>query len=245
MKRKNIVFLFFLCFIINISSLAYINISPTTLDKNIGVGAYEEFTLSNNTTIPMRYKIEAVAMDSKNKEIKNMNEWAEIYPKVIDVKPAESQKFKVYIKSPKGITAGDYGMFLNIRQVSAPKLQGEMTDDVGAGMMVMTNLNMGIYGYIGDKNPKVEVNTPVIEKREDGSYIKMDIANKTNRLVRVKVEAGIGKNLFYPVGEMRILTNQIVMVDNKIQRLPEDAQVKEIVITDTESKKIIKKIKIY
>ena len=42
---------------------------------------------------------------------------------------------------------------------------------------------------------------------------------------------------------MRILTNQIVMVDNKIQRLPEDAQVKEIVITDTESKKIIKKIK--
>ena len=71
----------------------------------------------------------------------------------------------------------------------------------------------------------------------------MDIANKTNRLVRVKIEAGIGKNLFYPVGEMRILTNQIVMVDNKIQRLPEDAQVKEIVITDTESKKIIKKIK--
>lgn len=243
MKTKNVIFLTILYILMSVGTFAYINISPTTLDKNIGLGAYEEFTLSNNTTIPMRYKIEAIAMDSKNKEIKNMDEWAEIYPKVINVKPAESQKFKVYIKSPKGVTAGDYGMFLNIRQVSAPKLQGEMADGVGAGMMVMTNLNMGIYGYVGDKNPKVETNTPVIEKKEDGSYIKMDIANKTNRLVRVKVEAGVGKNIFYPVGEMRILTNQIVMVDNKIQRLPEDAQVKEIVITDTETKKIIKKIK--
>lgn len=244
MKRKNIVFLFFLCFIINISSLAYINISPTTLDKNIGVGAYEEFTLSNNTTIPMRYKIEAVAMDSENKEIKNMNEWAEIYPKVIDVKPAESQKFKVYIKSPKGITAGDYGMFLNIRQVSAPKLEGELNDAIGAGMMVMTNLNMGIYGYVGNKTPEVKTNLPVIVKKQDGTYLKMDIENKSNRLVRIKVEVGVGKNLFYPVGEMRILKNRIVMVDNKIQRIPKDAVVKEIVITDTETKKILKKLKI-
>lgn len=244
MKIKNIGLLIVCYILLSLNIFAYINISPTTLDKNIGVGAYEEFTLSNNTTIPMRYKIEAIAMDSKTGEIKNMDEWAEIYPKVINVRPAESQKFKVYIKAPKGSKEGDYGMFLNIRQVSAPKLEGELNDGVGAGMMVMTNLNMGVYGYVGDKNPKIETNTPMIEKRADGRYLKMDIENKSNRLVRVKVEAGIGKNIFYPIGEMRILTNKIVMVDNKIQRLPEEAQIKEIVITDTETKKILKKIKI-
>ena len=102
-----------------LSAFGYINISPTTLDKNIGTGAYEEFTLHNNTNIPMRYKIEALALDSKTGEVKNMDSWAEIYPKIVTVKPAESKSFKVYIKAPKGTPEGDYGMFLNIRQVSA------------------------------------------------------------------------------------------------------------------------------
>lgn len=227
-----------------LSAFGYINISPTTLDKNIGTGAYEEFTLHNNTNIPMRYKIEALALDSKTGEVKNMDSWAEIYPKIVTVKPAESKSFKVYIKAPKGTPEGDYGMFLNIRQVSAPKLEGELNDAIGAGMMVMTNLNMGIYGYVGDKTPEVKTNLPVIVKKQDGTYLKMDIENKSNRLVRIKVEVGVGKNLFYPVGEMRILKNRIVMVNNKIQRIPKDAVVKEIVITDTETKKILKKLKI-
>lgn len=227
-----------------LSAFGYINISPTTLDKNIGAGAYEEFTLHNNTNIPMRYKIEALALDNKTGEVKNMDSWAEIYPKIVTVKPAESKSFKVYIKAPKGTPEGDYGMFLNIRQVSAPKLEGELNDAIGAGMMVMTNLNMGIYGYVGDKTPEVKTNLPVIVKKQDGTYLKMDIENKSNRLVRIKVEVGVGKNLFYPVGEMRILKNKIVMVDNKIQRIPKDAVVKEIVITDTETKKILKKLKI-
>lgn len=227
-----------------LSAFGYINISPTTLDKNIGTGAYEEFTLHNNTNIPMRYKIEALALDNKTGEVKNMDSWAEIYPKIVTVKPAESKSFKVYIKAPKGTPEGDYGMFLNIRQVSAPKLEGELNDAIGAGMMVMTNLNMGIYGYVGDKTPEVKTNLPVIVKKQDGTYLKMDIENKSNRLVRIKVEVGVGKNLFYPVGEMRILKNRIVMVDNKIQRISKDAVVKEIVITDTETKKILKKLKI-
>lgn len=245
MFLKNVICYFAVFLYISVSAMGYINISPTTLDKNIGAGAYEEFTLSNNTSIPMRYKVEAVAMDSKNGKIKNMNDWAEIYPKIINVRPAESKKFKVYIKAPKGTGNGDYGMFLNIRQVSAPKLEGETEESiVGAGMMVMTNLNLGLYGYVGDKNPKLDTTAPVLEKREDGTYLKMDIENKSNRLVRIKVEAKTGKNRFYPIGEMRVLTNRIVMVDNKIQRLPENEIIREIVISNTENKEIIKRIKI-
>lgn len=241
-KKISLLIISYILFSLNI--FGYINISPTTLDKNIGKGAYEEFTLHNNTNIPMRYKIEAVALDDKAQEVKNMDNWAEIYPKIVTVKPAESKSFKVYIKAPKGSENGDYGMFLNIRQVSAPKLEGELNDAIGAGMMVMTNLNMGIYGYIGDTDAKIATNLPTIVEKQDGRYLKMDIENKTNRLVRIKVEAGIGKNIFYPIGEMRILKNRIVVVDNKIQRLPDNAIIKEIVITDTETKKVIKRLKI-
>lgn len=232
------------CVLFSLSAFGYINISPTTLDKNIGAGAYEEFTLHNNTNIPMRYKIEALALDHEKGEIKNMDSWAEIYPKVLTLKPAESKSFKVYIKAPKGTPEGDYGMFLNVRQVSAPKLEGELKDAIGAGMMVMTNLNMGIYGYVGDKTPEIKTNLPVFVKKADGTYLKMDIENKSNRLVRVKVEVGVGKNLFYPVGEMRILKNRIVMVNNIIKRIPKDAVIKEIVITDTETKKVLRRLKI-
>lgn len=244
MKLEKIILLILSYILITLSAFGYINISPTTLDKNIGKGAYEEFTLYNNTNIPMRYKIEALALDNKTGEVKNMDAWAEIYPKVVNVKPAENKSFKVYVKAPKGTAEGDYGMFLNIRQVSAPKLEGELKDAVGAGMMVMTNLNMGIYGYVGDKAPKVETTIPVIETRKDGKYLKMDIENKSNRLVRIKIEAGVGKNIFYPIGETRILKDKIIMLDHKIQRLSDNVEVKEIIITDTETKKIIKKVNI-
>ena len=72
----------------------------------------------------------------------------------------------------------------------------------------------------------------------------MDIENKSNRLVRIKIEAGVGKNIFYPIGETRILKDKIIMLDHKIQRLSDNVEVKEIIITDTETKKIIKKVNI-
>lgn len=242
MNIKKVTLLLVNYILFSLCAFGYINISPTTLDKNIGAGAYEEFTLYNNTNIPMRYKIEALALDSKSGEVKNMDKWAEIYPKVVTLRPTENKSFKVYVKAPKGTPEGDYGMFLNIRQVSAPKLEGELEDGIGAGMMVMTNLNMGIYGYVGTKNPVIDTTAPSIVKKKDGRYLKMDIENKSNRLVRIKVEVKTAKSTFYSIGEMRVLKNKIVMVDNKIQKLPEDENIKEIIITDTESKKVLKKI---
>ena len=64
-NRKISFLLFFILMVVN--SFAYINISPTTLDKNIKVGAYQEFSLYNGTTIPFRYKITPVAMENNRK----------------------------------------------------------------------------------------------------------------------------------------------------------------------------------
>lgn len=243
MKIKYILGLVVSYFVLSFTALAYINISPTTLDKNIGTGAYEEFTLYNNTSVPYRYKITPIAMEGKN--VKDMSEWVEVYPKVVTVYPTEGQKFKVYVKAPKGVPEGDYGVFLNIRQMSAPKLESDVKEDVAVGMVVMTNLNMGIYGYVGDKEPNLSITSePKIYFNGDKQFLKMEVHNKTNRLVRMKIEAKVGNKELYPIGETRAMKNQILVLDNQISMIPKDKRAKEIIITDTETKKIIKKLKV-
>ena len=243
MKKQSMILLFLVYFIINISSLAYINISPTTLDKNIGIGAYEEFTFYNNTTVPMRYKLSVIPM--KSESVKDMSKWVEVYPKVVTVYPNDKQTFKLYVQAPKGSKEGDYGVFLNIRQVSAPKLEGDAGEqNVAAGMMVMVNVNMGLYGYVGDKNPKLETTEPKVIKEKNGQKLQVEVKNKTNRLVRMKVEIKTDKNYFYQVGESRVLKGQILAFDHPIQKMKVNEKAKELVITDTETKEIIKKVRI-
>lgn len=241
MKIKNIIYLLFLFLMLNISSLAYINISPTTLDKNIGIGAYEEFTFYNNTSVPMRYKLSVIPMESES--VKDMSKWVEVYPKVVTVYPSSNETFKLYVQAPKNTADGDYGAFLNIRQVSAPKLEGDAGEqNVAAGMMVMVNVNMGLYGYVGDKIPTVETTTPVVVRDGENQKLQMEIKNTTNRLVRMKVEVKSKKNYFYQVGESRVLRGQTLVYDHLIQKMPLDEEAKEIVITDTETKEVIKKV---
>lgn len=240
-KRK--IFLTFLFFMIWVCSFSYINISPTTLDKNIKVGAYQEFTFYNDTTIPFRYKITPVAMTG-NKLVKDMSKWVEVYPKIVTVNPTESKKFKVYVKADKNAETGDYGTFLNIRQMSAPKLKEEEEQNIGAGMVVMVNLNMGIYGYVGDEVPTVEVvEKPQIYKKDGKSFLKMKLANKTNRLARIKVEVEGKRKYFYPIGESRVFKGETLVYDNEIKNLG-DSKASKIIISDTETKKVLKEIKL-
>ncbi|MGL5175708.1 MAG: hypothetical protein ACRC7F_05085 [Cetobacterium sp.] len=240
MLRKNCVLFYIL--IISKFSFGYINISPTSFDKNIGKGAYQEFTLYNNTSIPVRYRIEPQKMSGK--DVGDMCEWIEVYPKVITIDPANEKMFKVYIKSKGKTLDGDYGAFLNIKQISAPKLKDKKDLDIGAGMIVMTNLNMGLYGYIGAENLNLEILKPTITKNDNKYYLKTEITNKTNRLGRIKVEAKVDKNRYYPIGEMRIMKNQTLILDNEIKNLKDRNEIKEIVITDTETKKVLNTIKI-
>lgn len=243
MKIKYILGLVVSYFVLSFTALAYINISPTTLDKNIGIGAYEEFTFYNNTSVPMRYKLSVIPMEGKS--VKDMSKWVEVYPKVVTVYPNDKQSFKIYVQAPKNTEPGDYGTLLNIRQVSAPKLEGDAGEqNVAAGMTVMVNLNMGLYGYVGDIEPKLETTKPKVIKEKDSQKLQMEIKNLTNRLVRMKVEVKTEENYFYSLGETRILKGQTLVFDHPIPKIKMEQNVKEIVISDTETDKIIKKIKV-
>lgn len=235
-------FIIYYILIITKLSFGYINISPTSFDKNIGKGAYQEFTLYNNTSIPVRYRIESTKISNDN--VYSMEEWVEIYPKVITLNPAEEKTFKVYIKSKGVAKEGDYGAFLNIKQISAPKLNDKKSSDIGAGMIVMTNLNMGLYGYIGAEKLNLELLNPKLTKEGEKIYLKTEITNKTNRLGRIKIEVKTDKNRYYSVGEMRVMKNQTLILDNEVKNLKSTDKVKEIVILDVETKNILQTIKI-
>ena len=236
-------FLKFLLFTaVSLSASAYINLSPTTLDKNIKTGAYEEFTLYNDTTIPFRYKITPMSM-GENKKVMDMSKWIEVYPKIVTVRPAESKKFKVYVKADKGALEGDYGAFLNIKQMSAPKLKGETDENLGAGMVIMVNLNMGIYGYVGDEVPKIEVAETSVYKKDNKSFLKMKVKNKTNRLVKMEVQVEGKKGHFFLVGSSRAFKGETLVFDHEITRI-ENEKARKVIIKDTETEKIIEEIKL-
>lgn len=242
MFLKKLILKFLLFTAVSLSASAYINLAPTTLDKNIKAGAYQEFTLFNDTTIPFRYKITPMAM-TENKKVIDMSKWIEVYPKIVTVKPTEAKKFKVYVKADKGALEGDYGAFLNIRQMSAPKLKGEKDESVGAGAIIMVNLNMGIYGYVGDEVPKIEVIEPSVYKKEGKSFLKMKVKNETNRLVKINVEIEGRKNYFYTVGETRAFKGETLVFNHEIKELKNEKPNK-IIITDVETKKVLEEIKL-
>ncbi len=242
MSLKKLILKILLFAVMSISASAYINLSPTTLDKNIKAGAYQEFTLFNDTTIPFRYKITPVAM-TENKKAMDMSKWIEVYPKIVTVRPTEAKKFKVYVKADKGALEGDYGAFLNIRQMSAPKLKGETDESLGAGMVIMVNVNMGIYGYVGDEVPKIEVAEPSVYKKEGKSFLKMKVKNKTNRLIKINVEIEGRKNYFYTVGETRAFKGETLVFDHEVKELKNEKPNK-IIITDVETEKVLEEIKL-
>ena len=80
-------------------------------------------------------------------------------------------------------------------------------------------------------------------KKDGKSFLKMKLKNKTNRLIRIKVEAEGKKNYFYTIGETRAFKGQILTFDHEIKSL-KDNKANKIVITDVETRKVIKEIKI-
>ena len=239
MRKKSIILIIFFSVFLDI--FAYINLSPSTLDKNIGVGVYQEFTLYNETQIPFRYKITPIAFSGRT-GVADMSKWVEVYPKVVTVHPNGESKFKVYIKAPKDSVTGDYGVFLNIKQMSAPNVKTSQADSISSAMIIMVDVNLGVYGYIGDKTPKLSFPVdPTIYKKEGKTYLKMKIKNETNRLVRMEIKVEGKKGYYYPIGDTRAFKMETLSFDNEIKDLG-DIMPRNIIITDVESKRIIKKL---
>ena len=135
----------FLMFSIN--SFAYLNIYPTSFNKPIdGKGATEEFTLSNMSTSPVKYKIYLEETGSNL----SMVPWIEVYPKSITLKPGEEKKIKLYAKAPSSVGEGEYRAIIGFKEIYVP-MKEKVTSSTS--IKLLTDLKLHITGYVGNLNP--------------------------------------------------------------------------------------------
>ncbi|WP_304206899.1 hypothetical protein [Fusobacterium perfoetens] len=74
--------------------------------------------------------------------------------------------------------------------------------------------------------------------------MKVDIENKTNRLVRMLVEVKSKKNYVYKIGEIRAMKGQKLELEQVIPNMKKNEVAKELLITDIETEKLITSVKI-
>ena len=111
----------------------YININPVTFDKRVdGKGEIQEYTLYNPTHQTLKYQLyladEGIEWSMKN--------WIEIFPTTLTLKPGRSEKFKIFVKAPKGAPKGEYLSTIGIKEIALPKLNPKDS----AAVQILTHL---------------------------------------------------------------------------------------------------------
>jgi P pilus assembly chaperone PapD len=191
--------LFFLVFSLN--SFAYLNIYPTSFYKPIdGKGATEEFTLSNMSTSPIKYKI---YIEETEKNF-SMVPWIEIYPKTITLKPGEEKKIKLYIKAPSSVKEGEYKAILGFKEIYIPTKEKNSTS---TSLKLLTDLKLHITGYVGNLKPIISgKNIYLTAKGVTGSLI-----NSGNRYgdIEIYLANKSYKNMYF-LGATKIKKNESI-----------------------------------
>ena len=171
MKKIIVIISYLLCSYI---SFAYVNIYPTYFDKRIDtIGATEEFVLTNDTNKEVKYR----TYIKKGIHSNTMDEWIEIYPKSVTIKPKSSSKIKLYIKSPANKALGEYYATIVFKELESVKNLKKNNEN----LKIMTELELEIRGYIGDLNPKLKLSELKVENSILSGKIK-NIGTRRGRL---------------------------------------------------------------
>lgn len=133
---KKLIYLIFILISTNI--LGYINIYPTEFKEDITSGANGKFRLYNRLKKQVKYRIYLEDNEEKN----SMNNWIEIYPTTILLKPLESKEIKFLITPPKKVKKGEYHSKLVIKQINIPRQEKERK------VNFLTILKLNMIGYI-------------------------------------------------------------------------------------------------
>ncbi|MEG0135016.1 MAG: hypothetical protein RSC71_03835 [Cetobacterium sp.] len=218
-------------------TFSYINIHPTYFDKRIDEdGSYQEYTLYNKKNEPVMYKI-YTEEDKMNPD--EMYKWIEFYPRSIILKPGETGKIQVHIKSPSNVKSGEYFAVLGIKEL--PVFE-KVAKEVGAGVSIFTNFRLIISGYVGNINPKLKFKNLSLKNLEDDISIAGEVSNLGKR--KGKFELYLDE---YYLGNLKVLSNENLNLDklgfiyskDKTFKIP-----KNLILKDYETKKEVGRIKL-
>lgn len=237
------IFLFFL--LVASTTFSYINIYPTNFNKKVdGQGGLIEYNLYNRTDKNVRYNISL--LDPKTD---SMAGWGEIYPKTLTLKPGEEKVIKLLIKAPKGAKEGEYSAILNIKEMEVPNL--EKVKSKNTSVTILTNFSMEILGYVGNINPKLEINNFNLKKSKQSLEFSGVIENIGKRSGRYNMFLTDSKgNNKYFLGDFTILKNESIQLSDFNQNINDEKTLKLlpklnwIFIVDKDNEKVTNRISI-
>lgn len=152
---------------------------PMKFDKRIdGKGGYQEYQIQNPTNKTVRYRIfkKPEPKDLTDQGIVgSMDRWIDFYPKILTIPPRSNGIVKVAIKSPPGAKSGEYAARIGTSPVAIPKI-GKSGEAINAQITLPVGVEMQIFGYVGEIEPKIEGNLQA-KKDGDGTFIGGKIEN--------------------------------------------------------------------
>lgn len=234
MLRKNY-FLFLLIFIVNITTYS-LKFYPLNYDKRIDKeGAYGEFTLTNTSKEPIRYKIDSKTT-GKSTDISRL---VTIYPKVITIEPFSEKSFKVFVDETNILKNGEYSFILGIKPLKMPQLEEIKGMKTNSNLSIKQALNLEMFAYVGDLEKPFEIITSKFYKENRKDKYKARIKNSTGRGYELAVGFVDSKNMLMsqitPLG--RLFNNNQADINVEI---PKNA--KKIVFYDYNNFKVLKQV---
>ncbi len=177
------------------------NYSPLYFDERIdGEGGFKEFTYTNTTLNPIRYKI--VFKDSKTKN--DMSKWVKYYPKVLTVQPRSTAKLKVFVKAPKETPQGEYLCTLYSKPIVVPTISKDLNGTVNMCATTVISYEGELTGYVGNPNLKNNIKVEelkIVKELQNKLSLKM-INNSFKRVffgVKILDE---NENIIYNSGNL-------------------------------------------
>lgn len=239
---KKIIFLILMIFSINIFGF---QISPDYFEQRFdGEGAFQEYTLKNESSGTIRYRFNALPAATKEK---NMADWVTIQPKNMILKPGESKQIKVFAKAPEGTPIGDYAFYLAVESITIPELL--KTDKENQSLEVKNsmgiNISIQMFGWVGNLPAKVKVDGLNIYEKDKELYIKGSIKNETpKRFVNYKIRAISPRGMYENVYSGLLLSGKSHSFDTKMQFMKKKGDIEKIVVIEVPGEKVVETIAI-
>ncbi|MGL6114497.1 MAG: hypothetical protein ACRC1R_05605 [Cetobacterium sp.] len=191
----------FLC-IFNLT-FSYINIHPTSFDKRIDFqGSFQEYTLENNSSNPLMYRI--YLEEHRDKKL-SMKDYIDYYPKSLTLKPGESGTIKVHISSNCQIPKGEYFAILGIREL--PVFLEKSQDK--SNIKILTDLKLSLMGYGGDIYSDLKFKNLKLINKNQKIILGGSIENIGEK--RGKYEIYLNDHF---LGNLRILSKETLNLEN-------------------------------
>ncbi|MGL4671514.1 hypothetical protein [Cetobacterium sp.] len=231
-------YLFYMFFCIFSYSYSYLQIYPTTFDKNIDrIGSSETYELSNSTQNKVRYIFYVEKVENQ----KDMSSWMEFYPKTMVLNPGEKKKLTLFIKAPTNSPKGEYAGVLGIKEL--PVVTETDIINKNKSINILTNLKIELAGFVGQlplvlKDKNVVLNK--VEKKLSG--IIENTGEKRATLMFYLLNTKTKKE--YYIGSGRVMSKKEFNLSrlSKIKQTEDIKHYNELIIKD--KNEIVKRIKI-